>query len=181
MPPPAANGPPGAAFSPTPLSLPSSDEIKQFKQRKGLLIAGATIFGLAYYVALTAGSIGLSRNNRGSREWSAALVPFGGPFVAAGLRAEPNQKPLPGQPPPTPDNPLPPQQRPDYDGMALMLAVGATQLLGAGLFIAGLRMPHGRDKDPCQERSMRGACAPPLQLSVLVTPTFGGAGFGGAF
>src|SRR5262249_2075122 len=113
--PPPRNGPPaGAALTQPGLDWPSSEEIKQFKRRKGFLIAGATLFGLAYYVALPAGSVGISRNNRGSREWSAALVPFGGPFVAAGLRAEPNQKPFPGQPPPSPQNPLPSQQQPDY-------------------------------------------------------------------
>lgn len=171
-------------LSPVNPDRPSSEEISQFKRRKGFLIAGATIFGLAYYAALTAGSIGLSRNNRGSREWSAALVPFGGPFVAAGLRAEPNQKPFPGQPPPSPQNPLPPQQQPDNDGMALMLAVGATQLIGTGLFIIGLRMPHGRMMEPCPDSSVRGACArPPVQISMqpIVAPTFGGVAIVGAF
>lgn len=166
----------GESFASVPAATAESAE--QFKRKKRFLIAGASIFGVGYYLGLLAGSVGISRNNRGSREWSGGLVPLVGPFITAGLRAEPNLPPS-GQPFP------PSQELPDYEGTTLMIAIGTTQLLGAGLLFAGLRMPTGRAPDACQERTSSGPRRPcsSFRISVdpIVTPTFAGAGLTGTF
>jgi hypothetical protein len=138
-----------------------------FRQKKRLLIAGATIFGLSYYASLTASSVGVSRNNRGSKEYVAGLFPIGGPFFAAAYRAVPNDP-----------------QPADYAGMAFYLSVGALQLLGAGLFYAGLRAPTGRAPDPCKREigSLLAPCSSvSLSFQPIVTPTYAGAGLTGSF
>ncbi len=128
-----------------------------------------------------ASSVGVSRNNKGSKEYYAGFVPFVGPFVAAGLRATPNgpQNGTPG----TADN----------AGTAIYLSIGVVQLLGAGLFFAGYRMPEGRRYDPCADAEpvMSGRPSPPraarpcsrvtASFQPIVTPTFAGGGITGTF
>jgi hypothetical protein len=152
-----------------------SPAAQKFARKKRYLIAGASLFGLAYYASLVASSVGVTRNNRGSKEYYAGLVPIVGPFVAAGLRATPNGTLL----------------APDYDGMALYLSLGAVQLLGTGLFIAGLRMPTVHPYDPCAEQTpISGSSIPRIprpcsavtaSFQPIVTPTFAGGGLSGTF
>lgn len=151
-----------------PPSLPPTHaEIEQFRSKKRMILAGAIVFGLAWYGALTAASVGITRNTVGSYEYIPALIPVVGPFISAPYRAVPN-----------------PPQEADYAGMTLMLALGVTQAVGAGVFIAGLRMPTGRAPAPCaDETSARKAPCPAARLSVapIVSPAFGGAGLVGTF
>lgn len=179
-PPVAPLGPPVQPFRPI-APLPDTqlpfEAIAQFKQKKRAIIAGAIVFGLAYYGALAASSAGISVDGSDSREYIAGLVPIVGPFITAGLRAAPA--------PPNAFNPQPGQ--PDYAGMGLYLALGVAQSVGAGVLVAGLRMPTGRAPRPCAERlDARRPCPPaPLPVRVsfqpIVSPTFAGGGLTGVF
>lgn len=179
-PPVAPLGPPVQPFrpiAPLPDAQLPSEAIAQFKQKKRAIIAGAIVFGLAYYGALAASSAGISVDGSDSREYIAGLVPIVGPFITAGLRAAPA--------PPNAFNPQPGQ--PDYAGMGLYLALGVAQSVGAGVLVAGLRMPTGRAPRPCAERlDARRPCPPaPLPVRVsfqpIVSPTFAGGGLTGVF
>jgi hypothetical protein len=175
--------PPGAPFAPAPqpggaaawhsgapawVAPPSYEDVDQFKLKRRLILVGSTILGIGYYGALMAGGIGVSKNNRGSKEWSAAFFPVAGPFIAAGLRAAPNDP-----------------QPADNAGTAAMIGIGVIQAVGAGLLLGGLRSANGRAPDPCSERTSsetRAPCrSPQVSVQPIVTPTFAGAGFTGSF
>lgn len=152
-----------------------------FQRKKRFIIAGASIFGLAYYGSLAASTVGITRNNQGSKEYIPGLIPFVGPFITAVSRAIPNANQTEG----------------DMAGTGFYLGLGALQLLGTGLFIAGLRMPTGTPPSPCRDRissalyspAAAGSDTPPyrpcspvsVSLQPIVTPTFAGGGVTGTF
>lgn len=152
----------------------ASEAAAQFRRKKQWILAGSIVFGLAYYGALAASSAGVSRGGANSREYIPGLIPIVGPFVTAGLRADPNGSSsfvnAPGS-------------TPDYAGMSLYLALGVVQAVGAGVFVAGLRMPTGRPAPSCSEQLTAGRPCPPVRLSFapVVTPTFAGGGLTGEF
>lgn len=159
----------------------ASEAADQFKRKKRMIIAGASIFGLSYYASLVASSVGVSRNKQGSKEYIAGLFPIAGPFITAVSRGIPDAN-KPGG---------------DFEGVGLYLGLGVGQLLGAGLFIAGLRLPTGRSPDPCKDRinaalyspGAAGEDTPPYRpcasisasFQPIVTPTFTGGGLTGTF
>lgn len=169
---------PGAPYSPyassaAPAGLPvlPSEAAAQFKRKKQLILAGAILFGLAYYGALSGSSAAISRGGANSREYIPGLIPIVGPFVTAGLRADPNRNTFVNQP------------SGDFVGMGIYLALGVVQSVGAGIFIAGLRMPTGRAPEPCTEQeSARRPCSPVrVSFQPVVSPTFAGGGLTGVF
>ena len=184
-------GPP--VFQPPPItgdapqaSLLDSEAEAQFKSKKRMIIAGARVFGLAYYGALVASSVGVARPRTGHNEYAPGLIPIVGPFVTAVSRAIPDEGGNNGR-------------ESDYAGMGLYLGLGVAQIVGASLFIVGLRMPTGRSPDPCRDKdkihatlyspAAAGADTPPYRpcspfsasVQPIVTPTFAGAGFTGTF
>lgn len=176
--------PPGAPFVGAPAGMvppwtapPSPEATAQFKRKKQHILAGAIVFGLGYYTSLAVSSAGISRGGRSSRQYIPGLIPVVGPFITAGLRAEPNKVQLNGNPPES-----------DFAGMSAYLALGVLQSVGAGLFLAGLRMPTGQPPSPCADSAQdaRRPCprAPaPLQVSFqpILSPTFAGGGLTGVF
>lgn len=175
--------PPGAPLVGAPAGMvprwtapPSPEAVAQFKQKKQFILAGSILFGLGYYTSLAVSSAGISRGGRSSRQYIPGLVPVVGPFITAGLRAEPNKVQLNGNPPEA-----------DFAGMSAYLALGVVQSVGAGVFMAGLRMPTGQSPPPCAEaQDARRPCprAPaPVQVSFqpIVSPTFAGGGLTGVF
>lgn len=146
---------------------PTSDEIAQFKKKKRMIIAGAIVFGLAYYGALTVGSVGVSVNTVGSNEYIPTLIPLVGPFISAPFRAEPNAS-----------------QAPDYAGMTLMLGLGVTQLVGATVFVLGLREPTGaapRCRDGSAARENTPCTKSDVSVAPIVSPSLSGVGVVGSF
>ncbi len=155
-----------------------SEAIDQFKRKKRVIIAGASLFGLAYYGALVASSVGVTRNKQGSKEYIAGLFPLVGPFITAGSRAAPDFG-----------------KEADHAGMGLYLGLGAVQVIGAGLFVLGLKLPTGQSPSPCSDKisaalyspGAAGTDTPPyrpcasISFQPIVTPTFGGVGLTGAF
>lgn len=146
---------------------------QQFRRKKATILAGSIIFGLTYYTTIAFSSAAISRGGINSREFIGGLIPLVGPFVTAGQRADPNKITLSGLP-----------AEPDYAGMGAYIVSGALQLLGAGLFVAGLRMQTGKSPDPCQEKrmGMNPRCRE-IKIAVLptVTPTSTGAALAGSF
>lgn len=148
-----------------------------FKRKKHFIIGGAIVFGLTYYGALAASSAGISRGGANSREYIPGLIPVVGPFITAGLRADPNPVRFINQPP----------SEPDIAGMTMYLLLGAAQAVGAGILIAGIKMPTGKAPAPCTELLIG---TKPCQdkkpaltatFAPIVSPTFGGAGLTGSF
>ncbi len=161
--------------------MPASVADDQFRSRRRFLVSGTILLGIGYYASIMVSGVGVSRNNRGSKEYLAGFVPVVGPFIGAGLRAAPNGT----------QGPNGTQAAPDLTGTTFYLAVGAVQALGAGLLLGGLRMPAGRAHDPCADAMPVEGSSPPrgvracqgvtASLQPIVTPTFAGAGLTGTF
>lgn len=165
----------------------------QFRKKKRMIISGSVVLGLSYYASILTGSIAVTQGNRGSKDYIGALFPIAGPFVTGVLRAIPNAP-----------------QEADYAGTAYNFALGAGQVLGAGLLIGGILQPTGTPppEPSCagvtvasarggggegdgggavagEGRGSRGFGEPsetlPFTIAPIVTPSFAGAGIIGTF